>query len=175
MRLCNPCVPDPNTAPPTYTHRLSPLHGRHSRSASTTAVPQNTPGSHSPNTNAELASGAGKFQRRPREPSISGTHNRYLQPETQSRGTSLNERGDCLLRPEDPQSRSRSSTVSHLQSRPISHILICPQVGSSREETMVSIYLSKHTRLKKSDLVNMLTLHQRHVTHRYPEDDSKLP
>ena len=166
MRLCNPCVPDPNTAPPTYTHRPSPLQGRHSRSASTTAVPQNTPGSHSPNTNAELATGAGNLQRRPREPSNFGTPNRYLQPESQSRGTSLNERGDRLLRPEDPQSRSRSSTVSHLQSRPLLHILICPQVGSSRDETMVTLYLSMHARPNRINLVKMLTLHQRHVTHR---------
>jgi hypothetical protein len=141
VRLCNPCVPDPNTAPPAYTHQPSSLQGRHSRSASTTAVPQNTPGSHSPNTNAELATRAGHLQWRPREPSNFGTPNRYLQPETLSHGTSLNERGDRSLMPEDPQSRSRSSTVSHLN-HVLFHILICPQVGSSRDETMVSIYLS---------------------------------
>jgi hypothetical protein len=142
VRLCNPCVPDPNTAPPSYSHRSSSHQGRHSRSASTTAVPQNTTGDYSSNTNAELAARRGNYQRRPREPSILGgpPSSYYLQSQNQSRGTSYNERGDRLLRPDDFQSRSRSSTVSHLyHPLRLSHILICPQVGSSRDQTMVNL------------------------------------
>jgi len=111
VRLCNPCVPDPNTAPPVNTQRPASYQSRHSRSASTTAVPRNTPpGGYQ--SNEAIRASIGNFPRRPRQPSILGNPNRYSESQNQSRGTSYNERGDRLLRPDDYQSRSRSSTVS---------------------------------------------------------------
>lgn len=111
VRLCNPCVPDPNTAPPVNTQRPASYQSRHSRSASTTAVPQNTPPGRYQSNEAIIAS-IGNFPRRPRQPSILGNASRYSDSQNQSRGTSYNERRDGLLRPDDYQSRSRSSTVS---------------------------------------------------------------
>jgi hypothetical protein len=113
VRLCNPCVPDPNTAPPVNTQRPTSYQGRHSRSASTTAVPQNTSGDYSSNANAEFGPRLGNIQRRTREPSI--LTNRQLQTQNQPRGSPYNERGDRLLRPDDFQNRSRSSTVGLFQ------------------------------------------------------------
>jgi hypothetical protein len=111
VRLCNPCVPDPNTAPPVGTQRPASYQSRHSRSASATAVPQNTPPGRY-QSNEAIVAGIGSFPRRPRQTSILGNASRYSDSQNQSRGTYHNERGDRLLRPDDFQSRSRSSTVS---------------------------------------------------------------
>jgi hypothetical protein len=111
VRLCNPCVPDPNTAPPVNAQRPASYQSHHSRSASTTAVPQNVyPGDYAARSDAEIRARIANFPRRPRQPSILGNSNSYLDSQNQSRGTSYNQGG--LLRPDDFQSRSRSSTVS---------------------------------------------------------------
>lgn len=105
VRLCNPCVPDPNTAPPQAIQpSLQRRQYNHSRSASTASA-YNSPGNY--RTPEEVARLATAFPRRPREASFLGS--RPSAPNTTGRGTSYNDSGS--LRADGPDSRSRSSTV----------------------------------------------------------------
>ena len=114
VRLCNPCVPDPNTAPPVNS-QLQAYQGRHSRSASSTGVPQSQ---YVPTGGEDLNEYVGRLGNEGQPPSSRRLQqpNRasrgYPESQNQSRGTTFTDRGDRLLRPDDVQSRSRSSTVS---------------------------------------------------------------
>ncbi|KAH7417172.1 FYVE zinc finger-domain-containing protein [Cadophora sp. MPI-SDFR-AT-0126] len=99
VRLCNPCVPDPNVAPPQVPESRNsqprPAHQGHSRSVSSVVTSnQNRNIGHSPSYSSYYS------QRRPRD-----TMNSY-----NTSNSSYSER-NSRLRPEDLQSRSRSSTV----------------------------------------------------------------
>ncbi|KAH7364334.1 FYVE zinc finger-domain-containing protein [Rhexocercosporidium sp. MPI-PUGE-AT-0058] len=102
VRLCNPCVPDPNIAPPQVPESRSsqprPAQQGHSRSVSSTV---NSTQSRSSNYNPSSTSSY-YAQRRSRE---SGNFNSY-----NTSASSYTER-NSRLRPEDLQNRSRSSTV----------------------------------------------------------------
>jgi hypothetical protein len=122
VRLCNPCVPDPNTAPPQSPHLVdnsrqylqTPSH-LHGRSASTSSASFGAPasGGSAPgpsqtiNSNLNLASPSRYQTRRPRQPSS----NRLSGSNSLSRGPSYTEREERSLRPEVLGSRLRSSTV----------------------------------------------------------------
>ena len=114
VRLCNPCVPDPNTAPPVNSQQQA-YQGRHSRSASSTGVPQSQnvpPGGEGLNEYIGRLADQGQpsSSRRLQQPNRASRG--YPESQNQSRGTTFTDRGDRLLRPDDVQSRSRSSTVS---------------------------------------------------------------
>lgn len=111
VRLCNPCVPDPNTAPPQSPapHLHQPSHRQHNRSASTATGSFNSPGNYRSRDEVERL--ISKFPQRPREPGIPG--NNVVSPGNVGLGVSRNEREDRNLQPSQPESRSRSSTVGH--------------------------------------------------------------
>ncbi|KAH9221477.1 FYVE zinc finger-domain-containing protein [Leptodontidium sp. 2 PMI_412] len=102
VRLCNPCVPDPNIAPPQVPESRNsqprPAQQGHSRSVSSTAAStQSRSSTYNPSISSSFYA-----QRRPREPSNLNSYNAST--------SSYTER-NSRLRPEDLQSRSRSSTV----------------------------------------------------------------
>jgi hypothetical protein len=108
VRLCNPCVPDPNIAPPQTASLESQQQGSshrilHNRSTSL-ATPYYTP-SQPPTASArsnEPLLNASNFARRPRETSITGNN---LQPPSSLQN-------DHLLSAASSQGgRSRASTV----------------------------------------------------------------
>lgn len=113
VRLCNPCVPDPNIAPP-QTPALEPPPQRpsrvnaHNRSSSLatsyyTPPPPQTQGS-------SIISPSSAFPRRPRETSYTGVRRGWARPEPQSSSSLQTEH---LLRMAAAQGgRSRASTVS---------------------------------------------------------------
>ncbi|RDL36873.1 uncharacterized protein BP5553_06225 [Venustampulla echinocandica] len=115
VRLCNPCVPDPNVAPPQSNFSNSPASSSqpsgHSRSSSAMSPfhgqYQHPGGSQS---NPILVQRLRNAPRRPRESSILGQNNSSHSQNLQSRGSSYNTReGHRFV---DPlESRSRSSTV----------------------------------------------------------------
>ncbi|PVH88332.1 FYVE-domain-containing protein [Cadophora sp. DSE1049] len=99
VRLCNPCVPDPNIAPPQVPESRNsqprPAQQGHSRSVSSVVTSSQTRNTgHSPSYSSYYS------QRRPRD--IMNSYNTST--------SSYSER-NTRLRPEDLQSRSRSSTV----------------------------------------------------------------
>ncbi|CZS91500.1 uncharacterized protein RAG0_02106 [Rhynchosporium agropyri] len=101
VRLCNPCVPDPNIAPPQVPESRNlpsrPTQQGHSRSVSSTVNSTYTRSSvHNPS-----ASSATYAQRRTRDATRMVSYN------TSSSYTERNNR----IRPVDLQNRSRSSTV----------------------------------------------------------------
>lgn len=104
VRLCNPCVPDPNVAPPQVPESRNiqprPTQQGHSRSLSST-VTSTQPRSSIHNTSTSSSYYA---QRRPREPSNLNSYNTST--------SSYTER-NSHLRPEDLHNRSRSSTVCY--------------------------------------------------------------
>lgn len=102
VRLCNPCVPDPNTAPPQspLPHLRQSLQQSHTRSASA-VTPSNSLGHYRAREEVErMMSGS---PRRQRESSLIGGR-----PSNGGRGVISPDRG---LRPDLSESRSRSSTV----------------------------------------------------------------
>jgi hypothetical protein len=113
VRLCNPCVPDPNIAPPqTRSESQPPQQHGHSRSASSAAVPYSQSGRATFNSR--------NFQPQPRQPSIPGTP--AFQAQNRAWVTSINSaqqrasgsysgRDESAFRPDGLESRSRSSTV----------------------------------------------------------------
>jgi hypothetical protein len=146
VRLCNPCVPDPNTAPPQSPHLVdnsrqylqtpSHLHGR-SASTSSASLGAPTSGGSAPgpsqslNSNLNLASPSRYQTRRPRQPNS----NRLSGSNSLSRGPSYTEREERSLRPEGLESRSRSSTVwnQFFSSKSCGFVLLTSeQVGTSR-------------------------------------------
>ncbi|KAH8657521.1 FYVE zinc finger-domain-containing protein [Tricladium varicosporioides] len=118
VRLCNPCVPDPNVAPPQVNQagasQHSPASNRHSRSVSSA----NSPYSHYQSPSAQRGSQANPISlsrnapRRPREPSILGQYYSGQPQSLQSRGpSSYNSRDERRPGQEFLDNRSRSSTV----------------------------------------------------------------
>lgn len=116
MRLCNPCVPDPNTAPPQATSaeilRRPGQHQSHNRSTSLATPYYTTSQSESSTPNPDrLAAALLNYPRRTREPSILGrappvtTSSSYTQSSS-SLGHDLSSATSGLS-----GSRSRSSTV----------------------------------------------------------------
>lgn len=99
VRLCNPCVPDPNIAPPQVPEQRNsqprPAQQGHSRSVSSVVTSSQTRSTgQSPSYSSYYS------QRRPRD-----IVNSY------GTNTSSYSERNTRLRPEDLQSRSRSSTV----------------------------------------------------------------
>lgn len=113
VRLCNPCVPDPNIAPPQTRSDGQPLQSQgHTRSASTVTYTQSRRG------DLDIPN----FRQRPRESSISteARHHRNLAwaaghqgNQQQHISSSYSQRDESLLRPEGLEARSRSSTVCY--------------------------------------------------------------
>jgi hypothetical protein len=125
VRLCNPCVPDPNVAPPqTNTSHIPQSHSqpsRHGRSASG-AIPSYGPYQRPQNphnrqiTPISVRDALRATPRRPREPSILGPSNQTSTYYSNSQNFPA--RGSSYTHREDPRSgvnpieaRSRSSTV----------------------------------------------------------------
>ncbi|KAF4627457.1 hypothetical protein G7Y89_g10693 [Cudoniella acicularis] len=121
VRLCNPCVPDPNVAPPQVNQTANPSQfsstpSRHGRSVSSANSPYGqyqrpqAPGGRSsgPITVREALRNA---PRRPRDPGALGPYYPSQPQSLQSRGTSYNSRDDRRPGSEFMDSRSRSSTV----------------------------------------------------------------
>lgn len=127
VRLCNPCVPDPNITPPQTRSDGLPIQG-HSRSQSTVPF--------SPNRRADLDIPG--YRSRPREASLTAEarQNRYWagspQPGQQI-SSSFNQRSDSLVRPDTLEVRSRSSTVRTPPLKCECYSLTEQQVGTTRE------------------------------------------
>jgi hypothetical protein len=115
VRLCNPCVPDPNIAPPQVP---SPQNARqasqqgHVRSASTAYTSRHNPPINHLSNSDHLASIMRNAPRQARQPSTLGNQHRHSESGEPPRGNSYSSRDDRISRPEAPESRSRSSTVS---------------------------------------------------------------
>ena len=124
VRLCNPCVPDPNIAPPQVNTSHMPQSlsqpSRHGRSASG-AIPSYSPyqrpqNQHRQVTPISVRDALRTTPRRPREPSILGPPNQSssLYGSSQNfppRGSSYTHREDPRLGLNPMEARSRSSTV----------------------------------------------------------------
>jgi len=109
VRLCNPCVPDPNIAPPQTPELINSRHSSsHSRSVSlatnsTGRSEQSQQGSIRPSLDIN------NFQRHPREPSILGTHRASTSSSLQP--TSSIATHNSSVQGSGYGHRSRSSTV----------------------------------------------------------------
>ncbi|EPE28018.1 FYVE/PHD zinc finger [Glarea lozoyensis ATCC 20868] len=125
VRLCNPCVPDPNIAPPQTNSSHIPQSlsqpSRHGRSASG-AIPSYGPYQRTQNqpnrqvTPISVRDALRSTPRRPREPSILGPPNQSSSYYSNSqnfppRGSSYTHREDPRLGLNPMEARSRSSTV----------------------------------------------------------------
>ncbi|KAJ5032427.1 uncharacterized protein L3040_009032 [Drepanopeziza brunnea f. sp. 'multigermtubi'] len=101
VRLCNPCVPDPNVAPPQVAdNRRRPSHQGHSHSEGNTATSTNSPSIQS----TQIPTLPSTFPRRPRQPSNSSLFD-------QSRSSYTEGNHSRLVRSEELHNRSRSNTV----------------------------------------------------------------
>ncbi|KAK0119036.1 hypothetical protein ONS95_007899 [Cadophora gregata] len=99
VRLCNPCVPDPNIAPPQVPESTT-SQPRLAQQGHTRSVSSVVTSTQSRNTGHTLSTSSHYSQRRPRD--IMNSYNTST--------SSYSER-NTRLGPEDLQSRSRSSTV----------------------------------------------------------------
>ncbi|OWP07054.1 hypothetical protein B2J93_7788 [Marssonina coronariae] len=101
VRLCNPCVPDPNTAPPQVAENRRRL----SQQGRGRSVSETVTSNHSRNSTQTPANLSAIYtrQQRQRQPSNLSPSN----PTT----SSYSESSNSLMRPEDLHIRSRSSTV----------------------------------------------------------------
>jgi hypothetical protein len=126
VRLCNPCVPDPNTAPPQtlVPHLRQPSQRSHSRSASTATASYNNPGNY--RSREEIERLITSFPRHPREPSVLGGH--PTPSNNSGRGTLHMDGEDRSIRPLPPDNRSRSSTVSFQRKKKTLKGSICSTV-----------------------------------------------
>jgi hypothetical protein len=117
VRLCNPCVPDPNVAPPQTSQRpenqrSNSQQSHHGRSVSSAAISYSQSGrGATASAESDTMRALRNYPRRPRESSIWGNANRATSTSNPPRGASYNERDERLLLPEGSESRSRSSTV----------------------------------------------------------------
>lgn len=110
VRLCNPCVPDPNTAPPQspLPHLRQSSQRSHSRSASTATSSYNSSDNY--RSREEIERLMTNFPRRQRDSSLLGGH---PLPPNGGREVNSASRDDRGLRPDLSESRSRSSTVGY--------------------------------------------------------------
>lgn len=130
VRLCNPCVPDPNIAPPQTRSDGQPIQSQgHGRSAS--SVPYTL------SRRGDLDILNHRQPQRESSLSVEARNNRNFiwaasgQGQQQQSSSSYSHRDESLLRPE-LEARSRSSTVCPPFNLTIS-LLTSFQIGSSRE------------------------------------------
>jgi hypothetical protein len=112
VRLCNPCVPDPNVAPHQVASPIDQgsvsLSGHHNRSTSAASAPYSTISILAPTSpRSPLEDRALNPPRRSRQPTVPGSR--------PTRGASYHGDQDRLLSLEQPVNRSRSSTVGSSQ------------------------------------------------------------
>lgn len=127
--MCNPCVPDPNIAPPQtpqFEHQRRPTPS-HTRSASLASP--NFDGHQGPRTSQGEANRPSfeyllsSFQRRPREPSILGGNPPSRVPSASHSQSHTGSLGSHSPAGDSQGFRSRSSTVCLLRHRSLASIV----------------------------------------------------